>query len=425
MPNFTQPIITTMQNIKIHSEIGKLEGVIVHSPGQEVEKMTPGNAERALYSDILNLSVASEEYRQFKGVLQRHCEVHEVKDLLADILSDDNVKNNVLDEVCRAEGVPGLKENLGQLSNTEAARQLIEGVELLRDNLTRYLSDERYSLRPLHNFLFTRDASISMYNKVLIGKMASNVRERESIIMDAIFKNHPRFGVETISAASLNAPEIKIEGGDVLIVRDDVLVIGTGIRTSTHGIDFIIEAIRKQKKERSHIIVQELPDTPESFIHLDMVFTMLDRDTCMVHEPLIMTHNRYRTIHIVIDNGRVDSISTAPNLLSALKSTGIDLEPVKCGGEDTWHQEREQWHSGANFLALQPGVVIGYERNNYTAEALGHKGFNIVKATDIIKNDLPIPDSKTLITIAGAELARGGGGARCMSMPVKRQNVNW
>jgi arginine deiminase len=425
MPNFTQPIITTMQNIKIHSEIGNLEGVIVHSPGQEVEKMTPGNAERALYSDILNLSVASEEYLQFKGVLQKHCEVFEVKKLLADILADTNIKNKVLDEVCNAEGVPGLKENLGQLSNTEAARQLIEGVELLRDNLTRYLSNERYSLRPLHNFLFTRDASISMYNKVLIGKMASNVRERESIIMDAIFRNHPRFGVETISAACLNSPEIKIEGGDILIARDDVLVIGTGIRTSTQGIDFIIEAVKKQKKTKHHIIVQELPDTPESFIHLDMVFTMLDRDTCMVHEPLIMTHNRYRTIHIVIDNGKVDSISTASNLLSALKSTGIDLEPVKCGGDDTWHQEREQWHSGANFLALKPGVIMGYERNNYTAEALNSKGFNVVKASDIIKDNLPIPEAKTLITIAGAELARGGGGARCMSMPVKRQNVNW
>lgn len=425
MPNFTKPIITTMQNIKIHSEIGNLEGVIVHSPGQEVEKMTPGNAERALYSDILNLSVASEEYRQFKGILQKHCEVFEVKELLANILADTKIKNKVLDEVCHAEGVPGLKENLGQLSNTEAARQLIEGVELLRDNLTRYLSNERYSLRPLHNFLFTRDASISMYNKVLIGKMASNVRERESIIMDAIFRNHPRFGVETISAANLNSPEIKIEGGDVLIARDDVLVIGTGVRTSTQGIDFIIEAVRKQKKTKHHIIVQELPDTPESFIHLDMVFTILDRDTCMVHEPLIMTHNRYRTIHIVIDNGRVDSISTASNLLSALKTTGIDLEPVKCGGEDSWHQEREQWHSGANFLALKPGVFMGYERNNYTADALNSKGFNVVKASDIIEKDMPIPNVKTLITIAGAELARGGGGARCMSMPVKRQDVNW
>jgi arginine deiminase len=423
MPNFAQPIITTMQNINIHSEIGNLQGVIIHTPGQEVEKMTPENAERALYSDILNLSVASEEYRQFKGVLTKHCEVFEVKNLLSDILLDEQVKSGLLESVCKAEGVPTLKEKLNRLSHTETARQLIEGVELIRDNLTRFISDERYSLRPLHNFLFTRDASISMYNKVLVGKMASNVRDRESIIMDAIFKHHPRFGVETISVTSQNTNDIKIEGGDVLIARHDVLVIGTGIRTSTQGIDFIIEAIKKQNKHPHHIIVQELPESPESFIHLDMVFTMLDKDTCMVYEPLIMTHNRYRTIHITIDNGQVKSIQTLPNLLSALKNTGIDLKPVKCGGDDTWHQEREQWHSGANFLAIKPGVIIGYERNNYTADALNKAGFNIIDATDIIENGRPIPESKTLITIAGAELARGGGGARCMSMPVQRDEV--
>ncbi|MDA3878799.1 MAG: arginine deiminase family protein [Prolixibacteraceae bacterium] len=412
-----------MQNINIHSEIGNLQGVIIHTPGQEVEKMTPENAERALYSDILNLSVASEEYRQFKGVLTKHCEVFEVKNLLSDILLDEQVKSGLLESVCKAEGVPTLKEKLNRLSHTETARQLIEGVELIRDNLTRFISDERYSLRPLHNFLFTRDASISMYNKVLVGKMASNVRDRESIIMDAIFKHHPRFGVETISVTSQNTNDIKIEGGDVLIARHDVLVIGTGIRTSTQGIDFIIEAIKKQNKHPHHIIVQELPESPESFIHLDMVFTMLDKDTCMVYEPLIMTHNRYRTIHITIDNGQVKSIQTLPNLLSALKNTGIDLKPVKCGGDDTWHQEREQWHSGANFLAIKPGVIIGYERNNYTADALNKAGFNIIDATDIIENGRPIPESKTLITIAGAELARGGGGARCMSMPVQRDEV--
>lgn len=425
MPNFVEPISTTMQNINIHSEIGTLKGVILHTPGQEVEKMTPENAERALYSDILNLSVASEEYRQFKELLQKHCSVYEVKELLADILKNEEVKEKLLDSVCKAEGIPSLKTKLAGLNNTETARQLIEGVELIRDNLTRFLSNERYSLRPLHNFLFTRDASISLYNKVLIGKMASNVRDRESIIMDAIFQHHPHFNVETISAAGQNSGNIKIEGGDVLIARHDVIVIGTGIRTSTQGIDFIIENIKKEHAGLHHIIVQELPESPESFIHLDMVFTMLDKDTCMVYEPLIMTHNRYRTIHIVIDNGRVKSIQTVPNLLSALKNTGIDLQAVKCGGNDTWHQEREQWHSGANFLAIKPGVIIGYERNNYTTEALSHAGFNIVKANDLIKNKQNIPESKTLITIAGAELARGGGGARCMSMPIQREMVDW
>ena len=416
-----------MQNVHVNSEIGFLEGVIIHTPGQEVEKMTPGNAERALYSDILNLSVAAAEYSQFKAVLNKQCKTFEVKDLLTDILSDPLIKNKLLRKICQSEGVPDLLDALLCLDNQETARQLIEGVELTRDNLSRYLSDERYSLKPLHNFLFTRDASMSIFNKVLIGKMASNVRHRETVIMESIFEHHPDFRVETLNAANEVLPEllaqIKIEGGDVLIARHDVLVIGTGVRTSAKGIDFIIETLKAGKGGTQHVIVQELPETPESFIHLDMVFTLLDNDSCMVYEPLIMRHNRFRTIHIVIDNGKVKSISTEESLLSALRKVGMDLNPIMCGGDDNWHQEREQWHSGANFLALAPGVVIGYERNNYTAETLHKNGFKIVKATELIKKNLPIPDSKALITIAGAELARGGGGARCMSMPVKRREV--
>ena len=174
--------------IDVCSEFGQLEGVIVHTPGLEVEEMTPENAERALYSDILNLSVASSEYSVFKGILNKVTTTFEVKDLLSDILSIDQVRSSLLKVICQSEGAMDIYPKLLAQNAPELARLLIQGVPIERDNLTRYLSQERFSLRPLHNFLFTRDASMSFGKEVLIGKMASRVRDREAVIMDAIFQ---------------------------------------------------------------------------------------------------------------------------------------------------------------------------------------------------------------------------------------------
>lgn len=414
--------------VEVNSEIGELEGVIVHTPGQEVEEMTPENAERALYSDILNLSVAGSEYSYFKGVLNKVTQTFEVTDLLIEILRSNEVKASLLKEVCLAEGAMDIFASLVEQPAPELARLLIQGVFLERNNLTRYLSQERFSLRPLHNFLFTRDASMSFGNRVLIGKMASRVRDREAVIMNAIFNHHPLLKTSTINP---NTPEvakkfqgISIEGGDFQVGREDVLVIGTGIRTSTQGIDFILENIKNTRPGVQHILVQELPDTPESFIHLDMVFTFLDVDTCMVYEPLIMGTNRFHTIHIRVEDGKVARISEEQNLPKALRKLGIDMEPVSCGGQvDSWTQEREQWHSGANFLAFAPGKVIGYERNVHTMEMLSLKGFQIVSAKDVLSGTTAIPQGKCVVTIPGSELARGGGGARCMSMPIRRKSI--
>jgi len=416
--------------IDVCSEFGQLEGVVIHTPGLEVEEMTPENAERALYSDILNLSVAGEEYDIFKRVLNKITRTFEVRDLLSDILTIDKVKNALLKDICLSEGAMGVFPKLIEQNPEELARQLIQGVYLERNNLTRYLSHERFSLRPLHNFLFTRDASMSFGNEVLIGKMASKVRDREAVIMDAIFTHHPLLETSTINPNTpeiiRNYPEISIEGGDFQVGREDVLVIGTGIRTSTQGIDFILENIKSKKDSLRHILIQELPDTPESFIHLDMVFTFLDVDACMVYEPLIMGTNRFHTIHIQVENGEVLSIEEEKNLPKALKKLGIDMNPVRCGGGiDSWTQEREQWHSGANFFAFAPGKVMGYERNVHTIEQLSRNGFQIVQAKDLLSGLCEIPEGKCVITIPGSELARGGGGARCMTMPVRRKSVNW
>ena len=415
----------------INSEIGALEGVVIHEPGPEVENMTPDNAERALYSDILNLRIASMEYRQLKGILEKVSKTYEVKTLLEELLEDPAIKENLLREIFIREG---LKEDAGQYlpeEPKELARQLIEGIVLERDNLTRYLSQERFLLKPLHNLFFTRDASMGINDKIMIGRMAASVRERESIIMDFIFNRHPLFDTKTLNPLkpSGNIPsDLKstIEGGDFEVAREDVFLIGTGVRTSSQGIDYIIETLKQDKDKTYHIIVKELPPTPESFIHLDMVFTFLDTDSCLVYDPVIYGMSRFRTIHMTIEGGKVSLIKEVPNIPRALKKLGFDLKPVSCGGKDTWVQEREQWHSGANFLAFAPGKLIGYERNVHTVEELNNMGFEVLKAEEVISGGAN-PDNyrKCVITIQGSELARGGGGARCMTMPFRRGVVNW
>ncbi|WP_457551335.1 arginine deiminase [Desulfobacula sp.] len=413
--------------VEVNSEIGELEAVILHSPGPEVENMTPENAERSLYSDILNLSEVKKEYTQFKEILKKHTRIFFVKDLLEDILENDTTKQTLLRDIFKYENVQEDMSFLLSKSASELAGQLIEGVVMRKDNLTKFFDPERYSLRPLHNFFFTRDASCSIGNKVLINCMANKIRERESLIMESIFNNHPLIEAQVINPLRSGdlLPGLTSEGGDVLIVREDILLIGVGARTSSRGIDFILNQLKHQKIKK-HIIVQELPATPESFIHLDMIFAFLDTNYCMIYEPVVLSSNQFQTIHITIENGKT-IIHTEKDILSVLNKLGIDMEPILCGGHnDIWTQKREQWHSGTNFFAMAPGKLMGYGRNEHTLEELNKVGYAILSAQDINEGKINIKKyDKYVITIFGSELARGGGGARCMTMPIKRKPVNW
>lgn len=202
--------------VSVQSEIGQLEGVILHRPGKEVENMTPEHVARALYSDILNLAVVLPEYSQLQGVLEKVTQTFFVHDLLAEALAEEQVKQELLQKICQNEGICEMMDELGELPAEQLATSLIEGVMMKKDTLSRFLSKEYYVLQPLHNFFFTRDAAISMNQWVLIGKMAGKVRERETMIMETIFESHPLFHTKTVNPMRerpFRSEGIIIEGG--------------------------------------------------------------------------------------------------------------------------------------------------------------------------------------------------------------------
>lgn len=416
--------MTEYQDISVFSEVDKLKAVLVHSPGPEVANVTPLKAHKALYSDILNDKIAFEQHEQFRKVLENFAKVYQIKDLLVDLLRDDQVKYKLVSKVCETENVLFLQDYFLGLNAEMLAKEFIEGVEIQHDSLTNYLSKEKYLLAPLHNLFFTRDASVTIGNSILPCHMANAIRDREALIMSAIFRFHPHIYVELIAGESMEEKQSNLffEGGDILVARNDILLIGLGPRTSTQGIDSIVNSIKLRKDKAFHILVQELPKKPESFIHLDMAFTFLDHNKCMVFEPVIRESSRYGTYHIHIENGEQKRIREVGGLISGLKALGMDVEPLKCGGDnDTSIMEREQWHSGTNFFAVGPGQVIGYGRNQYTIEGMNKHGFEVIEAKDLLSGNIKVPaDGKFVVTIDDSELARGGGGARCMTMPIKR-----
>lgn len=403
--------------VNVASETGRLRAVLLHRPGVEIERMTPLNAAHALYSDILNKPIVDTEYHYFSGVLEKWTQVYYVQDILTALLDDAEVRRHLVEESCDMDNCDeSLAGQLMTLPSEELAKVLVEGYEKPDWDC---ISEERYLLKPLYNLFFTRDASSTVYNRVLVNSMSFEVRERETLIYEAIFRHF--FKVGTLNAMEWNR-DARTEGGDVQIASPDMLCIGQGIRTNTKGIKYLAQTFAGER-ERFSILVQELPQSPESFIHLDMVFTFLGRHQCMVFEPMLRKTGLFAgkdTTLITIEGGRI-SYKQYPNIIKGLEAQGWEIEPVIGGGSDPWHQLREQWHSGANFFALGDGKVMGYRRNTHTIDALDKAGFAILNAEDIVEGRVDMQGyDKFVAAFPGCELPRAGGGARCMTMPILR-----
>ncbi len=410
--------------VSVASETGRLRAVLLRRPGEEIERMTPLNAQHALYSDILNKPDVDEEYSNFCGVLEKWTKVYYVRDVLKQLLADPALRRELVSVSVRHDrnlhatdgDVQSLTDLLCDLPPATLAEVLIEGFE---NPEWDGQSDDRYLLHPLYNLLFTRDASSTLYDRVLINSMRFEVREREAYLYESIFRHF--FGVDTLCAERWDS-EARTEGGDVQIASSDLLCIGQGIRTNAKGIQYLAETFARER-ETFHILVQELPHEPESFIHLDMVFTFLGRHECMCFEPMLKKQGLFSnkdTWLITMDHGRMTH-KRVENIVKGLNSLGWDMTPIISGGRDPWVQLREQWHSGVNFFALDDCRVMGYRRNTHTIDALDRAGYAVLKAEDIINDRVQMADYKKFVAaFPGSELPRAGGGARCMTMPVWR-----
>ena len=421
--------------LSVTSEIGRLRRVLVHLPGHEIDVMMPSMMEQLLFDDILYGQVAREEHRKFQQIIRYVAdEVHDLQDLLEETLEQDEARREIIADL-------KLRENLSRKTiamlreepPAALAEMLIGGIEAPRAQKSEA---HAFELSPLPNLFFMRDPQVILSDGVMISAMATEARRRESLLSRFVFGYHPAFQGRDLfwmddsdtpwpKGATASKRKPRIEGGDILIARRDLLLIGLTERTNRPGILRLAQSLRKGKSDVKTIVVVDIPNR-RSYMHLDTVFTIINRNECLVHAPLILEGGAEEADVYEISLGKPPAFRQVGPLLRTLKKHGLDLEPIVCGGPNPIEQQREQWTDGANAFTLAPGIILGYERNVRTAEQLARRGYHIVYEDDLLLGRTELEtwtDAKYAIQISGYELSRARGGPRCMTMPLERDEL--
>jgi len=418
MPNSTKN-----PRVRVTSEIGPLRTVICHTPGKELLAVTPSNREQFLYDDIIDLEQARREHMRFRAILSRFCDVLDVRELLADIVDEREVRQFLVGRVMEVAASEPLGGHLYEMPGEELIGRFIEGVEAPQGPISKLLHKVSYELPPLPNLFFTRDAAMVVNDGVIVGAMRYAVRWTEELLMKALFLYHPLLCNNAgfiYDGTEEHRSDYTIEGGDVLILRPDLAMVGLSERSSPAAIEGLVEGLR-EKAGVEHVLVVVLPAESPA-IHLDMILTMVDRDHCVVYPPYFFGPARLPVLYY---KPGAEGVSAYEDVFQALRDLGLPLNPIWCGGLHPTRQEREQWSSGCNFVAVRSGVVLGYTRNEATMREMETRaGYRVVDALEFLTGEVEIEDGdKAVIAFDGAELVRGGGGGRCMTLPVCREDI--
>ncbi len=407
--------------VRIDSEIGPLRSVVIHTPGSEIESMTPKTAAEVLYNDIIPLGLVSNEHRLLKEFLSRVCDVFEVGDLLDRAFAGSAGAARRAALLDRIAGAGPARERRGELDEMDAStlvRTVIGGLHARDDSIAGVLAGRQYDLPPLPNIYFMRDSSFVVRDRYAVSTMAYAVRSAEAEIMRAVLDSIAG------SDAALEPCPVSIEGGDVVVLGPTTIAIGVSERTTAAAIDALAARLSAAFEEPIDLIVVVLP-RERSTIHLDMVFTMVDREQALVYEPHVVGPRRAAAYTMRLEPGRAARIDRHDGLLDALRQADRPVTTIACGGSDPVTREREQWLSAANVVSFAPGKVIGYDCNVATMDAFSSAGYDVVDVRRFTDGD-DAPDSheRLFVAMPGVNLARGGGGPRCMTLPLERDPID-